>query len=52
MTSGMHLNIIESLGTEHKRGRGLVQGWWWPIAIKFVFEQMVEPVPEIMDGSL
>jgi hypothetical protein len=51
-TSRMHLKMAEALGTVHTRGRGLLQGWWWPIGPKLVFDKMAVPVPEIMDSSL
>jgi hypothetical protein len=25
-------------------GRGLLQGWWWPVGPKLVFDQMAGPV--------
>jgi hypothetical protein len=44
--------MAETLRTVHKRGRGLLRGWWWEVGPKLVFDQMASPVPEIMDGSL
>jgi hypothetical protein len=29
--------------------RGLLQGGWWPVGSKLVFDQMAALVPEIMD---
>jgi hypothetical protein len=51
-TSRMHLKMAEKLGTVHTRGRKLLRGWRWPVGPKLVFDQMVAPVPEIMDSSL
>jgi hypothetical protein len=49
----MHLKMAEALGTVHTLRRGLLRGWWWrPIGPKLAFDQMVAPVPEIMDDSL
>jgi hypothetical protein len=28
-----------------------IQGWWWPLGSKLVFDQMASPVQEIMVGS-
>jgi hypothetical protein len=41
--------MSEALGTVHIRGRELLRG---PVSPKLVFEQIVAPVPEIMDGYL
>jgi hypothetical protein len=41
-----------ALGMVHMRGRGLLQGCWWPVGPILVFAQMAASVPEIMDGSL
>jgi hypothetical protein len=51
MTSRMHLKMAEVLGTMNMRGRGLPQGWWWPLGPKLVFDKMAAPFPEIMDIS-
>jgi hypothetical protein len=40
--------VAEALGKVHMHRRGLVWGWWWPVGLKLVFDQMVAPVPEIM----
>jgi hypothetical protein len=44
--------MVEALGTVHKRGRGLLRGWWWPVGPKLIFDQIATPVQEIMGGSL
>jgi hypothetical protein len=44
--------MAEALGTVRRRGRRLLGGWWWPGGTKLIFDQMVLPVPEIMNGSL
>jgi hypothetical protein len=44
--------MAEALGTVHTRGRGLLRGRWSPVGPKLVFDQMAEPVPEIMDDCL
>jgi hypothetical protein len=40
-----------ALGTVHKRRRALLQGWWWPVGPKLVFDQMAAPILEIMNMS-
>jgi hypothetical protein len=42
--------MAEALGTMHKRRRGLLQGWWWPVGPKSVFDQ-IAPILEIMNMS-
>jgi hypothetical protein len=49
---GCIYKVAKALGTVHTRGRGLLQGWWWPVGPKLVYDQMAAPVPEIMCGSL
>jgi hypothetical protein len=44
--------MAEALRTVHTRGRELFRGWWWALSTKLVFDQMIAPVSEIMDGSL
>jgi hypothetical protein len=44
--------MVEELEMVHTCGRALLQGRWWPVGPKLVFDQMAAPVPEIMDGSL
>jgi hypothetical protein len=39
----------ETLGIAHTHGRGLLQGCWWPVGPKLVFDQTAALVPEIMD---
>jgi hypothetical protein len=29
--------------------KGLLQGWWWPVGPKLVFDQMTARVPEVTD---
>jgi hypothetical protein len=41
--------MAEALGIVHMRGKGLLQGCWWPVCPKLIFDQMAKPVPEIMD---
>jgi hypothetical protein len=41
--------MTEALGTVHMRRRGLLQGWWWPVGPKLVFNLMAAPLPKIMD---
>jgi hypothetical protein len=36
----------------HRRGRGMLPGWWWPIEPKVFVYQMAAPFPKIMYGSL
>jgi hypothetical protein len=48
-TSKMHLKNCRSAGNSlYMRGSGLLQGWWWLVGPKLVFDQMAAPVPEIM----
>jgi hypothetical protein len=35
--------MTDALGTLHKRGKGLLQGQWWPVSQKLVFSQMAAP---------
>jgi hypothetical protein len=44
--------MVEVLGTVHTRRKALLRGRWCPIGPKLGFDQMVAPVPEIMDGFL
>jgi hypothetical protein len=48
---GCILRMVEVIGTVHMRTRGLLQGWWLPVGRKLIFDQMVPPVPEIMDEA-
>jgi hypothetical protein len=48
----MHFEYDRSSGNgAHTRGRGVLQGSWWPVDPKLVFDQIASPVPEIMDGG-
>jgi hypothetical protein len=44
-------HMARALGTVHTSGRGLLRGLWGPVDPELVFDQMVAPVPEIMDTS-
>jgi hypothetical protein len=44
--------MVEVLGMVHMGGRGLLRGRWWSVGPKLIFDQMVAPVLEIVDGSL
>jgi hypothetical protein len=35
----------------HTHAKGPLWGWWWPVDPKLIFEQLVTPVPEIIDDS-
>jgi hypothetical protein len=45
-------SIIKIAGAQwnvHTLWRGLLRKWWWSVGPKLVLDQMVAPVPEIMD---
>jgi hypothetical protein len=43
--------MTEAMGTMRTCRRGLFRRWWWSVGPKLVFDQMEEPVPEIMNSS-
>jgi hypothetical protein len=43
--------MAEVLGQVHKGGSELLQGRWWPVGPKLVFNQKAALAPEIMDNS-
>jgi hypothetical protein len=45
----MHLIMVETLGTVHTDGHGLLRGRWWPVGPNLVSGQRAAPVPQIMD---
>jgi hypothetical protein len=51
-TSRKNLKMAEALGTVHMRGWRILQGWWWPVGPKLIFDQMWTPALEIIDGSV
>jgi hypothetical protein len=44
--------MTETLVEAHTHGRGLLRGWWWPVGPQLVFDQVVSPVPDIIEDSL
>jgi hypothetical protein len=40
--------MAEALRTVHTCRRGILQGSWWPVSPKLVFDQTAAPVPEII----
>jgi hypothetical protein len=45
-------NIRAAEVVVHTRRRRLLPGRWWPVGPKLVFDQMADPIPEIMEHSL
>jgi hypothetical protein len=47
----IHLKMAEALGTVHMREMALLRWGWRPVDPKLVFDQITEPVPEIIDTT-
>jgi hypothetical protein len=47
----MHFKNGRRTGMMQMYGREPLQGWWWPLGPKLVFDHMTAPVPEIMVSS-
>jgi hypothetical protein len=49
---GYIYKMVRALGTVDTHRRGLIRGWWFPVVLYLLIDQMAASVLDIVDGSV